>query len=74
MTTKSIKGMAIRLLPGQTEGVAVWEAQMAQVLEVQGAGDLCMQGGGGGGWEVSLMSVPDEPLRCYEDFVFPNYP
>lgn len=47
---------------------------MAQVLEVQGAGDLCMQGEGGGGWEVSLMSVPDEPLRCYEDFVSPDYP
>lgn len=37
MTTKSIKGVTLRLLPGQTEGMAVQEARMSGVPEVAGS-------------------------------------
>lgn len=48
---------------------------MTGVPEGQGAGDLCGQGGAGG-WGGLLLSnsVPNEPLRCYENSAFTDSP
>lgn len=72
MTTKSIKGIAIRLLPGQTVGLAVQDAKILGVLRWQRPDDLYVKGGGGCCWGGGSLSksVPNEPLSCCENVLF----
>lgn len=78
MTTKSIKGVMKGRLPGPAGGVAVCPGganKCRACLGWQGADDPYVQGVGGGcRKEVALSrSIPNEPLRSYENSAFSDY-